>query len=302
MKKTLAVLLMIVLAAALAGPAFAEETAEYRDALYSFRYPASWSCDTAPNGDIVLGPPDKNGGILTFALVSDLWSFAGDTVTDAPMIEDYISSYGGQNLALTGEYTLVESGELRGFRAIGSWRASGQDAVMLVLSGNRHLVGFVLVGSEALALEQEILDSVELVGEAPAESAEGFLRWESAEFALDYPANYSMLEQTSGVAFIGADNPNHIIMARAYPLETDYTDALAPAAATAALPKSAKVEADPVMTEIGGRNAAVISGEVSDGPMEFYAFGSGRTVLVLMFMGEEPVNLAESVIRSVEFK
>ena len=144
MKKILVFCIAFILI--FAAVALAEETAEYRDALYAFRYPASWSCDTADNGDIVLGSPGRDSAVLTFALISDLYVFTGDSEHDAPLAEDWIASYSGKNLALTGEYTPMKSGELRGIRALGSWRATGQEAVVLLLSGNRHLIGFVLVG------------------------------------------------------------------------------------------------------------------------------------------------------------
>ena len=290
--------LMLICAAA----AFAEETAEYRDALYAFRYPASWTCETADNGDIVLGSPGRDSAVLTFALISDLYAFTGDAEHDAPLAEDWIASYGGKNLALTGKYTLMQSGELHGIRALGSWRATGQEAVMLILSGNRHLIGFVLVGDAAIALEGDFLDSVELLGDVPAESAEGYMRWENAVFALDYPAHYSMLDQGTAVAFINPDDPNCIIMAKSYALDVEYSDKMAPVIAANALPKSTKVEPNAEMTEIGGRNAAVIRGTVSGGPMAFYAIGSGRTALALMFMGEEACGMPEHVIQSVEIK
>ena len=302
MKKLISCILCLFLLCGTVFCAQADETKEYRDAVYSFRYPASWSCDTSGNGDIILGAPDGKSGVITFALISDLWTFTGDALTDAPTIESYIASYGGKNLALTGEYEPAQSGILRGFRAAGSWRASGQDAVMLILSGDRHMVGFVLVGDEAIALEQELLDSVELTGDAPAESGEGFLRWENAQAALDYPAGYGMMEQTTGAAFINPDNSSCIIMARIYTLDIDYSDALAPTIAANALPKSTKVEANPEMTVIGGRNAAVITGTVAGGPMSFYVIGSGRTVLALMFTGEEACGMAEHVIMSAEIK
>ena len=56
------------------------------------------------------------------------------------------------------------------------------------------------------------------------------------------------------------------------------------------------------MTEIGSRKAAHIQGEVSGGPFSFYAIGSGRTALVLMFMGDEACGMAEHVIQSAEIK
>ena len=128
------------------------------------------------------------------------------------------------------------------------------------------------------------------------------MRWENAVFALDYPSHYSMLDQGTGVAFVNPDNPNSIIMAKNYNLDVEYTDELAPVIAANALPKSTKLEPNAEMTEIGGRKAALIQGEVSGGAFSFYAIGSGRTALVLMFMGEEACGMAEHVIQSAEIK
>ena len=300
MKKWFALLLILLLASV--PFAQAESTREYRDDIYAFRYPASWSCDTAANGDIVLLSPDGGSAVLTFAVVNDLIQFIGDEKADAPAINTYISQYGGKNLALTGEYTLIQSGALKGFRAPGSWRATGQDAVMLVLTGERHMVGFVLVGKDALALEQAFLDSVRLLGDEPEESEGGFLRWDSAKIALDYPKHFGALEQATGVAFINPDDPNCIIMARLYTLDVAFSDAIATQVAVTALPKSTKVEPNAELVQIGGRSAAVIKGAVSGGPMEFYVIGSGRSVVALMFTGEEACGIAEHVIQSVEIK
>ena len=310
MKKKLAFLLVLLIAAL--PCALAEESNEYRDEIFAFRYPASWSCDTAPNGDIVLGSPDGSSAVLAFAMISDLPNFTGDAEADAPGIQSYIAQYDGKNLALTGDYEMLRVGEMNGFRATGSWRATGQDAAMIVLTGSSHVVGFALVGGKALALEQAFLDSLELLGEAPAETAEGFLRWEGTEFSekhpesglfsLDYPAHYSSLAQTTGIVFMNPNDTSNIIMARAYTLDTDYSDALAPIIAANALPKSTKVEPNAKMVKIGGRNAAIIQGMVSGGPMAFYVIGSGRTVLALMFTGEEACGMAEHVIQSAEFK
>ena len=301
MKRIISIMALLVFLTVMQFAA-AEETNEYRDKIYAFRYPASWSCDTASNGDIVLGSPDGKNGVLTFAVVSDLVNFTGDEDADAENIRSYIADYGGRNLSLTGEYELIEAGEMKGFRAFGSWLATGQEAVMLVLTADRHLVGFVLVGEEALALEQSLLDSVELLGEEPAESAEGFLRWEGELFSLDYPENYGTMEQSTGVIFVDPQNTSCIIMARSYTLDFDYSDSSAPNIAAAALPKSANVEADPEMVEIGGKNAAVIQGTVSGGPMSFYVTGSGRTALALMFTGTEACGMAEHIIQSAEIK
>jgi hypothetical protein len=310
MKRIIAFYLSLILV--FAAGAYAEDTAEYRDEIFAFRYPASWSCDTSPNGDIVLGSPDGSSAALAFAMISDLPNFTGDAETDAPGIQSYIAQYDGKNLALTGDYEMLRVGEMNGFRATGSWRATGQNAAMIVLTGSSHVVGFALVGGKALALEQAFLDSLELLGETPAESAEGFLRWEGTEFSekhpegglfsLDYPAHYSSLAQTTGIVFMNPNDTSNIIMARAYTLDTDYSDALAPIIAANALPKSTKVEPNAKMVKIGGRNAAIIQGTVSGGPMAFYVIGSGRTALALMFTGEEACGMAEHVIQSTEIK
>ena len=217
-------------------------------------------------------------------------------------MDSYISSYSGKNLALNGEYEFVQLGEMRGFRALGSWRATGQDAVMLILSGNRHLVGFIMVGDGAIALEQDFLGSVELLGGTQTGTAEGFKHWEDELFSLDYPENYLMMGQETGVVFGNPEKTNCIIMARSYSLNYDYDDSMAVSMVATALPKSAKVEANAETIEIGGKNAAVIRGTVSDGPMEFYLFGSGRTAVAMMFLGEEACGMAETVIGSAQIK
>lgn len=281
--------------------ALAEDAQEYRDDAYAFRYPAGWSLDKADNGDIVLLSPDKQNAVLTFVLVSDLVQFTGDAETDDPNIKSFIAQYGGNNLALTGEYEPVQSGELRGFRAFGSWRATGHRAQMLLLTGRRHVVGFVMLGEEAIAQEKLFLDSTELLGSQPTESADGFLHWECAVFSLVYPANYRTLEQDTGIAFLHPDGGS-IILARFYTLDFDYSDAVAPFIAAAALPQSTQMEPDAQMVQIGGRSASVIKGDLSGGPMEYYVIGSGRTALALMFTGTEAVQMAERVIQSVEIK
>ena len=301
MKKTLAVLLAVLLVS-LAAAAPAEEMKEYRDNVYAFRYPASWSQDTSSSGDIVLLSPGGKEAVLTFALLSDVWHFTGDAEADAPTIEDYISSYGGKNLQMNGEYELIQSGELHGFRAPGSWRSTGQAAVMLLLSSGTHIVGFVLVGDGAIALEQDFLGSVELLGGTQTGIAEGFKHWEDELFSLDYPENYLMMGQETGVVFGNPEKTNCIIMARSYSLNYDYDDSMAVSMVATALPKSAKVEANAETIEIGGKNAAVIRGTVSDGPMEFYLFGSGRTAVAMMFLGEEACGMAETVIGSAQIK
>ena len=298
--KKLTVLLAVILLISMIGAGTAEETAEYRDKVYSFRYPASWSQDVSGNGDIVLLSPSGTEAVITFAIVSDLVRFSGDAETDGPLVELYVSQYEGKNLKLNGEYEPVHPGDLVGYRTFGSWRSTGQSAEMVLLTGSRHMVGFVFVGDGAIGQESVFLDSIELLGDEPGESTDGFMRWNGEDFSLDYPDHYGTMEQSTGVVFLNPGNSNNIIMARTYDLDVDYSDEMATIIAANALPKSTKVDPKPEMTEIGGRSAAVITGTVSNGPMHFYAFGSGRKAMILMLTGEEAVGYAETVIRSVE--
>ena len=73
----------------------------------------------------------------------------------------------------------------------------------------------------------------------------------------------------------------------------------APIIAASALPKSTGVEPNAEMIRIGGRATAVIKGTVSDGPMEFYVFGSGNTAAAVMLTGHNTTAMAERLIQSV---
>ena len=299
--KKLTVLLAVILLISMIGAGTAEETAEYRDKVYSFRYPASWSQDISGNGDIVLLSPSGTDAVITFAIVSDLVRFSGDPLKDHMLVHRYVTEYEGKNLELNGVYEpFPMTGELVGYRTFGSWLATGQQAEMVLLTGSRHMASFVFVGDEAIAQERVFLDNIELLGDEPEKSADGFMRWNGEDFSLDYPDHYGTMEQSTGVVFLNPGNSNNIIMVRTYDLDVDYSDEMATIIAANALPKSTKVDPKPEMTEIGGRSAAVITGTVSNGPMHFYAFGSGRKAMILMLTGEEAVGYAETVIRSVE--
>ena len=98
------------------------------------------------------------------------------------------------------------------------------------------------------------------------------------------------------------DKSSQIIMARTYTLNEDYSDELAHSIAAGRLPKSTGLKAEPEMERIGGRNAAVIRGDLESGPMAFYVVGQGRTALALMFMGEGALSYAEDIIASIVFE
>ena len=301
MKKLLAILLALLITG-LPAVLAEEETAEYRDRLYAFRYPASWSCTQANNGDVVLVSPDGNAAVLTFAIINETIILTGSAETDAPLIDSIISGYDGANLVLSGEYDPIESNGLHGFRAYGTWSTGNLDSVMIILTGNRHIVGFTLAGTAAIAMEQELLDSLELLGDEPSAGSAGFLRWDAPSFSVEYPESYRALDSGTGVGFISPDDPNVMVLVRAYDLEIEYSDALAPSLASGSLPQSTHVEPNPEMTMIGGRQAAVIRGAVAGSPMEYYMIGSGKTALGLLFMGTDSVALAEHIIQSAEIK
>ena len=214
----------------------------------------------------------------------------------------------GKNTSLSGKYELIDVGEMHGFRATGTWLATGWDLVMIVLTDDHVMVSFELIGDEAIAQEQVLLDTLKTYGESAADgSAGGFLRSDGEQFAIDYPDTYSMMDYglKDGCAvrmFANAGDPNNLYMARTYILDQEYSDALAPSIASMGLPKSAKVEAEPEMVRIGSRNAAVILGNTEAGPLAFYVIGSGRTALAVLFMGEEATGMAEQIMASAEIK
>ncbi len=301
MKKTL-IVLTLILALLTACCARADETKEYSDAVYSFRYPADWDLQTADNGDIVIASPDGRSGVITFSVVTDLIRFTGDAEADKGVIEPILAQYSGANLVFSGEYEPVRYGGLTGYRAHGSWKATGQRTETLLLTGDRHLVGFTMIDDGAIALEELLAGSVSLKNNEAESTQTGFARWQNDRFSLDYPQNYSVLDQGEAVLFVNAADTSNVIMARAYALDQEYSDALGLLAAANMLPKSTHIEAQPVIEQTGGRNAAVIRGNVEAGPLAFYIIGSGRTALALLVTGEEAGGLADEMIASVAFE
>ena len=302
MKRFLTILCALALLAACgAVTVYAEDSAAYRDDVYSFRYPASWKQGTAKDGSIVLEIPGSSDGVITFAIFTDLIRFTGDEETDAPGIKNLLAEYSGKNLSFTGEYEPVRYGALQSFRAPGRW-AGKQDALMICATDGEHLVSFVLIGKRAMAEEAALLGSVVTVDNGGTGAKEGFRTWQGKGYSLLYPENYSTLEQTTGIVFVDKDKSSQIIMARTYTLNEDYSDELAPSIAAGRLPKSTGLKAEPEMERIGGRNAAVIRGDLESGPMAFYVVGQGRTALALMFMGEGALSYAEDIIASIVFE
>ena len=236
-------------------------------------------------------------------------TFSGDEAADRALADSFVSGYteeyalaNGKHTVLNGTYDLIEHDGMHGIRAYGTWLLSGEDLVMVLLTGNDHLVAFQLNGPDAIALEDELLDSVELLGSLDSSVSEDRKHWDCADYSLDYPAHYGASESTTGVMFANPDGSGNVMAARAYDIDFDYSDDLASALATQLMPKSAKIDTEPVLEQIGGRTTAVIRGDIDGGSLAFYLFGSGRKIFVLMVIGDEALSLAESVAASVELK
>ena len=143
--------------------AAAEETALYADGTYEFRYPASWTCETSPDGTTILQGGDRTSAVLTFAIRTDMISFTGDTQQDAEYIAKVLRQYDGSgegSLVLEDACEPASAGEFRGFRAFGSWGPSRR-VEMVFMTGKGCMFLFIFAGEEAIAQEQAILASVD---------------------------------------------------------------------------------------------------------------------------------------------
>ena len=309
MKRIISLLLIAALFL-LPVPGTAEGTAEYSDSAYSFRYPSNWTQRLDYDGSVILELPGTQDSVISFAIINDMLQFTGDEAADTALAERIVSQYtaenaqeNGKHTVLSGEYELVTRGNLRGIRAKGTWTLSGEELVMIMLTGESHLVAFQLNGPEAIALEDELLDSVELAGGLDASSAgDGFVRWDGAEYAVLYSAHYRTMETATGIMFANPDDPSNVIAVRTYALDYDYEDSMAPLMASALMPKSAKVTADPEVMQIGGRTVACIRGDIESGPLAYYLFGEGRTLYVVLLSGTEATGMGGEIVASVEPK
>lgn len=297
MKRLLSLLLIATLALA-ALPALAGETAQYSDSLYSFSYPSTWKQGVAKDGSIILELPGGSDAVMTFAMATNLVALTGDQAADAPTIEALIAQWGSGSYVLNGEYEMLSVNGFHGFRAFGAWKGA-YDLQMDVLSDGAMLIFFLFIGARAIAAQEGVLATV---AAAPRDidgpEKDGYTAWQGAGYSLVYPAHYGILEQTTGIGFLNAQTKTDMILARIYPLDYDYSDALAPAIANAVLPKSTHIEADAQMISVEGRSMAVITGESGSGPVAFYVMGRGRTVLALLFMGAEALTHVDAVLAS----
>ena len=283
--------------------AFAAHTAEYRDDVFSFRYPASWNQRKAKDGSLLLEVPGRqDSGIQAFSITTDLMALTGDEETDKPAIQDLIKNQQNSKskLKLSGEYEMLQYGALKGFRALGTWAGSIK-AQQVYLSDGAHMLVFRFIGDAVLEEQENILSSVVVNNAEKPLARDGYMLLERKNYSLLYPENYNMLEQDTGIAFIDKTKGN-TIMVRVRTLDTDYTEALASSLAIKYLPKSTKVEAKPEMVTVGPWRAALISGQTGSGPLAFYALGSGRTVLLVLFLGQDALTHTEAVFNSLTIK
>ena len=308
MKKILAIMMCLMLLAA--ASALAEETTEYSERAFRFRYPSNWTQRLDYDGSVILELPGTYSSVITFAIISDFdGGFTGNETTDRQAAENFVAAYTeeeavakGKHTVLNGSYDLLEYKGMYGIRAYGTWLLSGEDLVMVVLYGNDHILGIQMNGPEAIALEQELLDSVELLGGIQDLSDEGFRAWENDLVMVKYPQEYALGETETGVMFGKTDASGNVIAVRAYSFDFDYNDDMAAALAVSSLPQSANIDANPVIEEIGEYTVAVIRGELDSGTMVFYAFGRGRTGVVMIAIGDEAIGLAPEVVRRVTIK
>ncbi|MBR5984816.1 MAG: hypothetical protein IK019_00240 [Clostridia bacterium] len=302
MKKLLSLFTVLAL---LACAAFAEGTKSevYSDDYYSFTYPASWSLDTATNGDIVLLSPDGNSGILTFCVFQNYITLTGDSVQDTEIIKSWLDSYSGPNLEMNGEYEYVEVAGLKGYRLFGSWKATGDTAHCVLLTGDTHLAGFVLIGEQAIEISEALLGSIELRYDFLQGAArEGYLTWSNDLISVDYPDTFSLMDTGSGVLFSDPKVQNNAYAVTVYPIDFDYDDMYAEQFAAMVLPKSTGIQADPHTETIDGRVFGVIKGEVSSAGLALYLTGRGKTVVGVLFIGSGVTEIAEDVLASLVIK
>lgn len=309
MKKYLAVILAAVM---LLGGALAEGLTEYSDANYSFQYPADWIRDATQDGTVILKSPEGNAYVRADLLLMDLITLTGDETTDARFIQVLMKSFAGEgtdgtenNLVLDGSWELVTAGGLHGFRAPGTWKPTGEPAVLTVFTGGVSMASFLMVGETAAALEETLTSSLKLT-DRTTESVDGMKTWESDKLRLCYPDTFKMLDigQAGVIVFAEiTESPSMINVMTSELPDTEYTDDYGLETMREVLKQAGEgLLGDAEIKTIGGRNVVAAEGSAGDTPGAVYVLGRGKTVVVLNFAGANAVSAAETVIASMEFK
>ena len=289
----------------------AEEPVEYSTNAYRFTYPAGWTEHVERDGTVILELPDTQSSIMCYAMITNMVQFTGDETADAQLAEKYISGYtreiadeSGQATVLNGEYELIQHGEQFGFRAKGTWMPSGEDLVMIMLSGADHLVGLQFNGPEALALEKDLLDSLELLGDMQTARSGGYLHWESDHFTVNYPQYYAPTETNTGVTFVNLGDQANVIEIDAISVNFDYKDTedMLRDLAKSMRPQAAGSSVTTEIKKIGDIRMAVMKGKVDKTQFIYYIFGKNRRVFVVLITGAEAMGLGRKVVESIRLK
>ena len=309
MMRYLAVILAAVM---LLGNALADGLTEYSDANYSFQYPEDWIQDATQDGTVILKSPEGNAYVRADLLLMDLITLTGDVTNDTPFIQVLMKSFAGEaadgtenNLALDGSWELVTAGGLHGFHAPGTWKPTGEPAVLAVFTGGGSMASFLMVGEAATALEGTLTSSLKMK-DRTAESVDGMKTWESDTLRLQYPDTFKMLDIGQAGVIVFAEitaSPSMINVMTSELPDTEYTDDYGLTTMREVLKQAGEgLLGDAEIKTIGGRNVVAAEGSAGDTPGAVYVFGRGKTVVVLNFAGTSAVERAESVIASVEFK
>ncbi|MCR4621752.1 MAG: hypothetical protein K5663_06680 [Clostridiales bacterium] len=296
MKKLLSLLIVL----ALLGCAALAEPSVYSDDYYSFTYPGDWSLDTASNGDIVLLAPDGNSGMITFCVFQNYITLVGDPAQDSELIQNWMTTYSGPNLEMNGEYEFVRIAGLSGYRFYGTWKATGDAADCVLLTGDTHLVGFVMIGEDAFGVGEEVMASVVLKYDfLNGGASEGWLTWSNSIISVNYPDTFSLMDTGTGVLFSDPSVQNNAYAVTVYSIDFDYDDVYAPSFASQVLPKATGITAEAQTELIDGRVFGVIKGNTSGTDVALYLTGKGRTVVGVLFIGNGVTGMAEQVLGSL---
>lgn len=311
MKKITAVLaaLMILVCGT---AALAEGTTEYSDEYYGFSHPENWKREAAEDGTVILQSPDGKAYVRADILLTDLFSFTGKEEEDATFVKAVMESFAGEGtgntqptLLLDGPYELITAGELKGFRAPGTWRPTGDPALLDVFTGGGSMVSFTMVGNPAIELEDTLISGLRIT-DRTAETENGMIKWESEKISLYYPETFRMMSlgRNGGVIFTDASGaPSTINVMTSELKDKEYSDVYGLAAMKKVLEQTGSgLDENMKVAEINGRHVIVAEGIYDGMPVANYLLGQGKTVAVLSFTGESAVGQAEALISSIKFK
>jgi len=311
MKRILVVILsLMILSGCLA--ALGDGLTEYSGEHYSFQHPEEWKREATQDGTVILQNPDGSAYVRGDILLTDLFSFTGEEKADAAFIKVVMQSFAGEGtdgaeptLLLDGTYELITAGELKGFRATGTWRPTGDPALLDVFTGGGSMVSFTMVGNPAIELEEMMISSLRIT-EGTTETENGMKKWENEKISLWYPETFKMmgLGEDGGVVFAELNaNPSMINVMTSEKPEAEYTIEFGLESIREVLRQAGgDMVQNAEIRELGGKQVVIAEGSAGDTPGVICIMGEGKTVAVLNFAGENAVKQAETVIGSLQFK